>query len=154
METDAAEVVRTIALVCSAAVSLASAFIAFSAVRYQRNVAKHTANLARLNKAVDLIPDQPTLLEFHGISLDDLEADGISENELIYLLYLFEAGDIYYTIDGAQQIELRPYRKIMLQNPKVRLIWRKYFDGKVFHNTPFTRSINQYIGENYPGENI
>jgi hypothetical protein len=55
MEADVAEIVRTIALVCSALVSLASAVIAFSAVRSQRNVAKHTANISRLTQAADLI---------------------------------------------------------------------------------------------------
>ena len=150
METGIAEIVRTVALVCSALVSLTSAMIAFSAVRSQRNVAKHSANLDRLNRAAELIPSQPDLLEFHGISLDDLREDGISETELLYLLNLFEAGDLYYSIEGTQEIELQPYRVITLQNPKVRLVWRKYLDNKVFHPTPFTQAINKYIDEHYP----
>ena len=73
MEADVAEIVRTVALVCSALVSLASALIALLAVRSQRNVAKHTANISRLSQAANLIPSTPKLLEFHGVSLDELE---------------------------------------------------------------------------------
>jgi hypothetical protein len=152
MDIDVAEIVRTVALASSALVSLLSAFIAYSAVRSQRNVAKHTANLTRLNRAADLIPNSPKLLEFHGISLEDLHDDGISETEMVYLLYLFEAGDIYYTIEGSHEVDLRPYRKITLQHPRVRLVWRKYLDKKIFHLTPFSKAVNKYIDDNYPDE--
>lgn len=150
METDVYEITRTVALVCSAVVSITSAFIALTAVRAQRTMAKHTANLTRINKAAELIPGSPELLELHGITITDLEKDQITEKEVLYLLYLFEAGEIYYTIEGSDTVELRPYRKIMLDQPKVRLIWRKYLDQKVFHPTPFTAAVNNYIDENYP----
>ena len=150
METDVYEIARTVALVCSAAVSITSALIALYAVKGQLNMAKHTANLARINKAAELIPGSPELLELHGISLDDLRKDKITEKDVLYLLYLFEAGEIYYTIDGGQTVELRSYRKIMLDQPKVRLIWRKYLDKKVFHPTAFTKAVNKYINDNYP----
>jgi hypothetical protein len=65
-------------------------------------------------------------------------------------LYLFEAGDLYYSIKGEHKVALRPYRKITLQNPKVRLAWRKYLDNKVFHSSPFTEAVNKYIDEHYP----
>lgn len=152
MEADVYEIMRTVALVCSAIVSLTSALIAFFAVRSQRNMAKHTANLTRLNRAADLVPDSPELLALHGIKTDQLHKEQVSEKEIIYLLYLFEAGEIYYTLEGSRKIDLRTYRKIMLDQPKVRFIWRKYLDEKIFHETPFTRAVNSYIDDNYPRE--
>ena len=152
MEAGVYEILRTIALVCSAIVSLTSALIAFFAVRAQRNMAKHTANLTRINRAADLVPDSPDLLELHGINIDRMHEEQVSEKEVIYLLYLFEAGEIYYTLEGARRVDLRPYRKIMLDQPKVRLIWRKYLDKRIFHESPFTNAINKYIDANYPEE--
>ena len=149
METDIYTIVRTVAITCSAAVSFASALIAFTAVMGQRNVSKHSSNLERLTKATDLIPSEPGLLALHGISQEELRADGISDTELIYLLYLFEAGDLYYTIDGNKKVELRPYRKAMLDQPKVRLIWKKYLDNRFFHQSAFTDAVNRYIDEHY-----
>lgn len=150
METDVYTIVRTVAISCSAAVSFASAIIAFTAVMGQRNALKHSANLERLTKATDLIPHDPELLRLHGICQPELRADGISETELIYLIYLFEAGDLYYTIEGSKNVELRPYRKAMLNQPKVRLIWQKYLNNRLFHRSPFTDAVNQYIDEYYP----
>ena len=152
METDIYTIVRTVAITCSAAVSFASALIAFTAVMGQRNVSKHSSNLERLTKATDLIPRDPELLGLHGISQQELRADGISETELIYLLYLFEAGDLYYTIEGSKNVELRPYRKVMLDQPKVRLIWCKYLNKKLFHDSAFSRAVNSYIDKSYPDE--
>lgn len=152
MEISIAEVVRTVALACSATVSLTSAIIAFSAVRCQRDIAKHTANINRLQNAANLILDEPTLLELHGVSLEKLQGDDLTEKELLYLFYLFEAGDIYYRIEGGHEVTLTHPRKVLLRNSKVRLAWRKYLDNKIFHPTPFSKAINEYIDMNYPNE--
>jgi hypothetical protein len=127
-----------------------AAFVAWTAtraIRAQLRALKWRANHDFHLAAWNILGAKPSILKFHGIDLTDLERDGFSIDELIYLCLNFDAGAALYNIGGDKSVELTHYRKHLLDNPKVRIAWKKYLRDRFFNPTPFTRAIEDRVAE-------
>ena len=53
-----------------------------------------------------------------------------------------------------KNIELTQYRKNMLQNEKVRIIWKKILMDKMLDEGPFVNAVDDYIEQIETGKAI
>jgi hypothetical protein len=113
----------------------------------QRHAEKWLANHDFLNRATAMIPAHPDLLKLHQIDPDQLATEGISCEEFIYLYLNFDAASALYRISGDPSVQLTEYRKNILQNAKVRMIWKRYLRPKLFNPTPFALAVDAYIDD-------
>jgi len=94
--------------------------------RRQEFVTGRLSNLASVSDIELMIADHPQLLEFHGISSQELEVAQVSGREVAYLLSSFTAGRMYYSADKARSVkpfERESYRYSMLKSPQTRRAW-------------------------------
>jgi len=141
------DAVEKLATIGSAVVTLCAAWIAQAALRGQSNAQQWGANYDFLAKAYDLIGPENSILELHGVSVDELKSDGVSVKELVYILYQLEASDLYYRIKGEYRVDLSPYRKAFLGNEKVQLVWDKYLRDKFFHSSFLRLAVDEFIAD-------
>jgi hypothetical protein len=67
----------------SAAIAMASAWIAYISLREQRQLTVNIASFNQLAAIENMYDRDRSLLELHGIDLNDLAASGITASELI-----------------------------------------------------------------------
>jgi hypothetical protein len=125
--------------------SVASAAIAVLAVRTSKRIAMETTTLQLHNFADQICHEHPELYELHGITAADLAREGVSPQELSYVVHSFDAGSAYYRIHSPTKVELTEYRRQMLQHPKVRKIWKAFIVGKTMSRSQFTEAVDQQI---------
>jgi hypothetical protein len=67
----------------------------------------------------------PSALRFHSITEEQLKECGVSKEELIYLVILFESADYYYQhlAKGKGSFKEGSLRYALLQNPATRRAW-------------------------------
>ena len=141
--------IKVLSLFVSALVALfagcAASYLAWKAIRRQSHALKWRANHDFHAAACNLLASKPKILELHGIDPAELDRDGLSCDELIYVCLHFDAGDALYEIGGDKRVKLTPYRKYFLSNPKVRMMWKKYLRDRFFNPTPYAAAIDAYI---------
>jgi hypothetical protein len=137
--------VEPIILGLSLFVAIIAAVIATWSIRSQTHALKWRANHDFHLASLDILARQPDILRFHGVSLTDLERDGLSLEDLIYLCLDFDAGDTLYEIGGDRHIDLTDYRKRLLDNDQVRQAWTKYLRNGFFNRTSFSKAVDAYI---------
>ena len=89
---------RNIVLVISLIVSISlSIYTVMHNIR-QRKLLALSNNLNAILSAEEMISNSTNLLRFHGIEKDELDAAGLTSEDLCYLLKSFTAGGLYYKI--------------------------------------------------------
>jgi hypothetical protein len=131
----------------SATVAVVAAFIAYRSLAEQRRVTYWTVNFSRLLDAEKMMWDNPELLSLHGVTVELLLECDATHQEVIYLLVSLRAGQESWEIDPKIEKGLSPYRKNILDNPKVALIWKKILYRKLIFRTKFAHDINTYYQE-------
>jgi hypothetical protein len=106
-------------------VSLISVVWTILAHRHMVRHASVHANMAALVELYNRVESTPTVLRFHGVSQEDLDAAGLTATELAYLVASFEAASVYYRFHDSspgpfKQSSLR-YR--LLATPETRRAW-------------------------------
>jgi len=114
---------------------------------FTKRVALHATALQLHNFADQFCTQNPELYQLHGISLDELKADGISAAELSYVIHSFDAGDAYHRIENERCPQLSAFRKELLKSAKVRFIWKKYVRNRMVNRSHFTDAVDWEIGE-------
>jgi hypothetical protein len=133
--------------VLSLVVSVISGVVAVLAVQTTKRIALQTSTLQLHNFADQICTANPSLYELHGITEDDLKREGISFQELSYVVHSFDAGEAYYLIQNPSQVELTEYRRQMLRHPKVRRIWKQFVVGKTLSPSRFSAAVDLAITE-------
>src|ERR1700747_1856656 len=100
--------------VSSTVIAVIAALVSLFSYYEMRKIAKIQTNLDLVNKAHDLVNEDPSLLKLHGISEQDLVKCGVSHKEFLYILNSFYAGQAYHSIEGKKKVVLSGYRKNML----------------------------------------
>ncbi len=113
------------------------------------NASKRTAmlqiNLDLVSKGNDFLCKNLSLLEFHGVNLKELKELNITEEEFIYILNSFYAGQAFYYIQQPiMKVKLSEYRKKMLENPKVQAAWKKIIRPHLIGETKYVKSIDKF----------
>ena len=137
--------IEPVILGLSLGVAIVAAIIATWSIRSQTHALKWRANHDFHLASFDILVRHPDVLRFHGVSLTDLERDGLSFEDLIYLCFDFDAGDTLYEIGGDKHVNLTDYRKRLLGNAQVRQAWTKYLREGFFNTTSFTKAVDAYI---------
>lgn len=133
--------------------ALAAAVAAISAARALRannRIQKHALNATRLDSGERLMDKHlPELIGLHGRRSEDIKEAGLTNEEFLYLLHSFTAGDIYYRVGNDSELTL--YRKNLLRQKKVRDAWTKLLKG-VFINSDgkFAKLVDQHLSNEYP----
>ncbi|HEV7672288.1 MAG TPA: hypothetical protein VGS22_27535 [Thermoanaerobaculia bacterium] len=82
------------------AIALAVSFFTLAwTIIAHRHTTRHGsihANMATLVELYNRIETTPSILRFHGVSKEDLEAAGLTAQEFSYLVASFEAASVYY----------------------------------------------------------
>jgi hypothetical protein len=151
-EMDTNALVSLMISALSLVVSLVSAAVAIIAVRTSARIAMRTADLQLHNFADELCKTNPSLYEFHGITMSDVEREGVSPEELTYLVHSFDAAYAYHSMQNSSKVEISEYRRNMLLHPKVRKIWKLFIVGKTLNRGPFTKAVDDYIEQIERGE--
>ena len=131
----------------SAGIATYAALISRVAVQKQLYTIKWNTNHDLHARARGMLIDNPNLLALHLIDMEELAKDGISCEELVYIVHHIDAGSAFHRLGGDQQIELTPFRKKFLENPKVRLAWKKYLRDKMFNPWAYSKALDDCISE-------
>lgn len=132
--------------IISAGIASYAVVISRIAVNKQIHALKWNVNHDLHARAREMLIDNPKLLALHSIDTSELEQDGIAYDELIYILHHIDAGSAYHRINDEEKVELTPFRKKFLENPKVRLAWKKYLRG-MFNPWAYSQAIDDYIAQ-------
>jgi hypothetical protein len=133
--------------IVSVIAAVTSALSARRAVRNQNEIQSWIINYTLISKTNEILIRNHNLLNLLGIDAEELASDGITPEELIYVDANMSAGHILYRVGWQKRPELTGYRKRLLNNNKVRLIWKKYLSGRLFNDTAWTRLIDRYVSE-------
>jgi hypothetical protein len=144
---DSAAVSSLVVSALSLVVSVVSAVVAVHAMRTTTRIAAKATNLQLHNFGDEICRANPALYEFHGITLADLTREGVSPDELSYVVHSFDAAQAYHEMRSASKVTLSEYRRNMLLHPKVRKIWKLFVVGKTLNPSPFTEAVDRYIAE-------
>lgn len=134
---------QTVVAVVSALIALASAWVAWQAMRENRNITKHSSNYSYIAQAEAMIRENPDLLALHGVPPGLLKELGLSPAEATYLIHSFTAGDLYYRIQGTGA--LTTYRKVLLECPKVRAAWKHLIRGRFVSEGTFSEAVDAHL---------
>ncbi len=105
------------------------------------------ANHDLLNRANAMLVQDHSLLGILGIEPEELVKDGITPEELIFIHASMDAGHAFYRISGERYSIITGYRKNFIENPKVRLVWKKYLRDRLFGENAWTNAVDDYIAE-------
>jgi len=120
-----------------------------------KRILRYEKNYLFVAQTEMLMIQNPELLELHNIDEKLLEKHNISPKEVVYLAQSFSAGQLFYLIPGVNKnIELTQYRKNMLQNEKVRIIWKKILMDKMLDEGVFIKAVNDYINQIENGKEV
>jgi hypothetical protein len=100
------------------------------------------ANMSALVGLYNRIEETPSILRFHGVSNEELEAAGVTAREFAYLVASFEAASAYY---GFHEKSPKPFKEStmryqLLATPATRKAWpllSRFFD----EDTSYRRKI-------------
>jgi hypothetical protein len=141
--------VTAIAAAVSALAASVGAISAARALLANNRIQKHALNAVRLDQGERLMDRHlAELIQLHGRSLAQITATGLTNEEFLYLMHSFSAGDIYYNIGNDTELTL--YRRNLLKQEKVRNAWTKLLKG-VFINSDgkFARLVDEHLAKEY-----
>ncbi len=141
--------IATLSISLLAAVAAAwAALVARKTLHTQRHMQSWSVSYQILLAANNILATDPSLIELHGISPEELAKHGVTAKEVAYVNLHLDSGSALARISGEQKIELTEYRKKFLRNARVRMIWNIFLRNRLFfENTPFSRAVNAYISE-------
>lgn len=61
------------------------------------------------------------------------------------MLRSFEAAQLYWRGQKSYHVSISPYRRTMMENPKVRAIWSEIIRPCFMRESHFTRAIDEYV---------
>jgi hypothetical protein len=144
---DMKENITLLISILSACAAVLSVIFSKLALERQRYMQGWIANHDLLNRTNAMLMQDHSLLGILGIEPDELLKDGITPDELIFIHASMDAGHAFYRISGERYSIITGYRKNFLENPKVRLAWKKYLRDRLFGQTPWTKAVDAYIAE-------
>lgn len=141
--------------IVSAIVAVVAAYLTYHNLIENKRILRYEKNYLFVAQTETLMVQNPELLELHNIDKKFLDRYNISSKEVIYLAQSFSAGQLFYLIPNMNKnIELTQYRKNMLQNEKVRIIWKKILMDKMLDEGPFVNAVDDYIEQIETGKAI
>ena len=137
----------------SATIAGIAAFVAYYALNEQRRITKWSTNYTRLADTEALANNCHSILELHGITQSDIERCDAKAEEIVYLLQSFRAGQEWSRLSRKRNHSLSPYRKQMLNQPKVACIWKDILRNRIIFDSPFVQAVDRYLKENVESSN-
>lgn len=131
----------------STIIAVFAIWISTRTLNEQKRISQITSNYSLLAQTSSLIVEHPNLLELHNISQDELKQIGVTEKEVVYMMQIIFAGEIYYEIENPRKVDCREfsdYRQNFLKNPKVRAAWIKFIREKMVFVSPFVLAIDDF----------
>lgn len=126
-------------------VSIISFIMAYVSYQSSKRTAMLQVNLDLITKGNDLLKDNFSLLELHGVNLEKLKKLNVTKDEFIYILNSFYAGQAFHYINQSPfRVKLTNYRKIMLDNPKVEIAWKEIIRTNLIGVTKYVKAIDKY----------
>ncbi len=144
--TDYTQLLIAIASGIAALAAMVTTMISRNALKKQIDIIAHQTNTDQLRNTEDAIRNTPSLLEFYGIKLADLEKAGISPTEFLYIAHNLQAAQTYYMVLGGdyKKVHLTRFRINFLRSEKVRIAWTKFLRDKYFDESAFTQAVDAY----------
>ena len=118
--------------ITSLLIAVISAILAFKSMKETKRTAQYQTNIQTLIEVEKELKNDVNLLKLHNIDTDFLDEEGISAHELSYIIASFRAADAYYIIGNKNDSRLSNYRKNLLDNRKVKLVYEKIIRRKIF----------------------
>jgi len=135
----------------STLIAVIAVWISTKTLNEQRRISKISSNYALLSQTSSMIVANPKLLELHNISLDTLKQINVSEQEVVYVLQSIIAAETYYEIENPKIVDYKTFsdfRKNILLNKKVRLIWTSFMREKLVFVSPFVLAVDDFYKNN------
>ena len=106
-------------------VSLVSFAWTIVAHRYMAEHGSVHANMSALVGLYNRIEATPSVLRFHGVSTEELDAAGVTATEFAYLIASFEAASVYYRFHekSPKPFQKSSLRYKLLATPATRKAW-------------------------------
>jgi len=130
--------------IASPLIAVFAAVIAYRTMRETRRIAQYQTNIETLIEVEKELKNDVNLLKLHNIETDFLEEEGISATELSYIIASFRAGSAYYVLGNKNDSRLSDYRKNLLDNKKVKLVYEKVIRGKIIPHGLLIKLIDEY----------
>lgn len=134
----------------SMVIALASAMIAYLAVKEQRRLTSNITSYTQMAATEQLIEKYPEILGLYGITETMLADAGVTKGELIYLSQSFSASEFYHRLAHDEEIVLTPYRRNLLDQPKVRATWALFLRGRFITDPDYVAAIDRYVAGSSP----
>lgn len=128
----------------SAVLSVIAITVSVYAVFEQRRASMVIANIQFLNDKLNMLKSSPELLEIHGITEQDLNKNGITAEELVYMLNGVYSGQAFYFTGNYGSSKISSYRLQILKNKKFERAWKNLIRERMTHRTPYTDLIDSY----------
>lgn len=125
-------------------IAVISAAIAYKSIKATKKMLQYQMNIQTLVEVEKELKNDVNLLELHNIDTDFLDKEKISASELSYVIASFRAADAYYVIGNKSDGNLSQYRKNLLDNRKVKLIYEKVIKGKIISHGLLLELIDEY----------
>lgn len=135
----------------STLIAVIAVWISTKTLNEQRRISKISSNYSLLSQTSSMIVANPKLLELHNISLDIMKQLEVSEQEVVYVLQSIIAAETYYEIENPKRVDYKTfsdYRKNILLNKKVRLIWTSFMREKLVFVSPFVLAVDDFYKNN------
>lgn len=126
-------------------VSIVTYFFSKYSFRETKRMLQYQINIDMVSITEAYIKENPQLLQLHNIVIEDVLNDGITEFEFFYILNSLRASEAFYIIKNKKKLPSE-YRKIFLNNEKVKNLYINYLRGNFFSQSPFTEMLDEFYG--------
>ena len=129
----------------SLVVAIVSATLAYVSVREQQRLSTNITSFSQLASAELLMEKNSDLLKLHNVDPQVLLDNEVTPSELVYVVQSFSAAEFYHRLGRDSVVTLTDYRKNLLKNHKVQMIWKKFVQGRFVACGPFSEAVDDFI---------
>jgi hypothetical protein len=132
-----------------AVIALVVSLLSFAwTILAHRHLVRHASVHANMAALIELYnrAESPSILRFHGVSQEELDAAGLTAKEFAYLVASFEAASVYYRFHETSPTPFKPssLRYRLLATPETRRAWpllSRFFES----DSTFMRKIEETL---------
>jgi len=145
---DIKEVISWSVSVVAVVIAAFAAFYTRHSIHSQRMADRWVANHNLFFNVYCMLDTHPELLQLHGITPESLAQNGLSVAEFNYIHLHMEAGSAYYHVAGVKRAKLTEVRQHFLEEPKVRMVWKRYLRDAFFNTShAYSIAVDAYIAQ-------
>ncbi|MEO1077856.1 MAG: hypothetical protein AAFX41_18085, partial [Bacteroidota bacterium] len=130
--------------VISAAIAFAGAGVAWYGVRQQRLISRLAVAYQTHSTAEQIVSRDSSVLRLHGVNLRELHTMNVSNNDVAYVMSVFNTGNAYTQVSQEDEVVFPDYFKRLLEVRETRHIYSILRAYRVLDDSALTDHCDKY----------